>query len=382
MYILMISRGIPSEKHPMWGCFEKDQAEALASIGHKVVVASVDSRFLFEFRKVGLTHTFVNNINYYNYFLIPGVFLDIISHSLCTKIKEWQMGKLFKRILKEHGKPDIIYGQFFSNTLLGVKISQKYHIPLVGIEHAGRFNELNLNNWKYTEQDALYAYKNAEVVIAVSETLKQSLTRHFSINPTVVHNMVGKEFTYTPTPPHPFTFVATGRLVYGKGFDLLPAAFSKVKDSLPDDWQMLIIGGGEERTNLQQQIDNSGVQDHIRLLGQKTKAEIIPLLQNSDVFILPSRNENFSVAVLEALACGLPVISSICGGIRECINDKNGLLFPVDDVDALADAIKTMYLNRTAYDRQAIAADCQARFSPEVIARQLTGIFQQVIAKQ
>ena len=53
MYILMISRGIPSEKHPMWGCFAKDQAEALASIGHKVVVASVDSSFLFEFRKVG-----------------------------------------------------------------------------------------------------------------------------------------------------------------------------------------------------------------------------------------------------------------------------------------------------------------------------------------
>lgn len=380
MYILMIARGLPTSKHPMWGCFEKDQAEALASFGHKVIVVSIDSRFLLEFRKIGVTHTIVNNIHYYNYFLIPGTFSDIISHSLCTKIKEWQMEKLFKRILIEHGKPDIIYGQFFFNTLLGVRISQKYRIPLVGIEHAGRFNEPTLNNWKSTQQDAKYAYTHADAAIAVSETLKQSLTRHFSINPVVVHNMVSKEFTYTPAAPHPFTFVATGRLVYGKGFDLLPVAFSKIKDSLPDDWQMLIVGGGKERTNLQRQINLSGLQDHIRLLGQKTKAEIIPLLQSSDVFILPSRGENFSVAVLEALACGLPVIASVTGGIRECINAHNGLLFPVNDVDALANALKTIYINRTAYDRPAIAADCQARFSPQVIARQLTDIFQQVLS--
>ena len=62
MFILIISRGVPSTKNPHWGCFEKDQAEALTLLGHKVVVASIDTRFLWEWRKIGITKTTINNI--------------------------------------------------------------------------------------------------------------------------------------------------------------------------------------------------------------------------------------------------------------------------------------------------------------------------------
>ena len=109
--------------------------------------------------------------------------------------------------------------------------------------------------------------------------------------------------------------------------------------------------------------------------------DVAKILKNSSIFLLPSRNENFSVAVLEALACGLPVIASICGGIRECINEKNGLLFPVDDVEKLAQSILYAVQHLDKYDRKAIAEDCQARFSPEVIAKQLTQIFEDTIKK-
>ena len=56
MYILLISRGIPSVKDPQWGCFEFDQAKALKKLGHKVVVISVDVRFRFYYRKIGITY--------------------------------------------------------------------------------------------------------------------------------------------------------------------------------------------------------------------------------------------------------------------------------------------------------------------------------------
>ena len=58
MYILMLSRGIPSSRYPQWGCFEKDQAEALAALGHKVIVLSVDSRFLFSWEMWNITICF------------------------------------------------------------------------------------------------------------------------------------------------------------------------------------------------------------------------------------------------------------------------------------------------------------------------------------
>ena len=68
MYILMISRGIPTKEFPQWGCFEQDQAEALQKAGHKVVVVSVDSRFLLMYRKLGITYNYRNGIDYYNSF--------------------------------------------------------------------------------------------------------------------------------------------------------------------------------------------------------------------------------------------------------------------------------------------------------------------------
>lgn len=377
MRIFVISRGCPTPSDPTWGCFELDQAQALSQLGHEVVMLSVDTRTRLRWRKIGISEHTYGSVHALDMFLLPYSY-RIIGWQLRQKITAALLLKLYDYACRKFGKPDILYSHYLFNTQLAVAVKRKYHVPLVGIEHWSALNIRPVPQWVRTMVNATYPH--VDKVIAVSESLKQSINECHKVSDiSVVHNMVGKEFTCVPAAPHPFTFVATGRLVYGKGFDLLPVAFSIIKDSLPDDWQMLIIGGGKERTGLQRQINLSGLQDHIRLLGQKTKAEIIPLLQSSDVFILPSRGENFSVAVLEALACGLPVIASVTGGIRECINAHNGLLFPVNDVDALANALKTIYINRTAYDRPAIADDCQARFSPQVIARQLTDIFQQVL---
>ena len=60
MYILLVSRGIPSTKDPQWGCFEFDQAQALKSLGHKVVILSVDERIRFYRRKLGITHAVID----------------------------------------------------------------------------------------------------------------------------------------------------------------------------------------------------------------------------------------------------------------------------------------------------------------------------------
>ena len=104
------------------------------------------------------------------------------------------------------------------------------------------------------------------------------------------------------------------------------------------------------------------------------------LLQQSDMFVLPSRSETFGVVYIEATACGLPIIATDCGGPKEIVTPQNGVLIPMDDTDALANAILHMTAHLSDYDRQAIAADCQARFSPEVIAKQLTDIFEKVLA--
>lgn len=381
MYILLVSRGIPSTKDPQWGCFEFDQAQALKSLGHKVVILSVDERIRFYRRKLGITHAVIDGIECYNLRFIPKKISNLFGYSISSKISRAQYDSLFNHIISKEGLPDIIYSHYLKISYNAVSLKNKYHLPLVAIEHWSEINNeilipeaLKIGNSTYHHVDQL---------ICVSESLKQMVKKHFYQDSIVVHNMIAKSFcnsNFDSITNKKIKFVATGSLIHRKGFDLLPKAFSLL--NLPNEqWELTIIGEGKEYENLTQQIHSTSLQNNIHLVGIKTKEQIAEILKNSSIFLLPSRNENFSVAVLEALACGLPVIASICGGIRECINEKNGLLFPVDDVEKLSQSILYAAQHIDKYDRKAIAEDCQARFAPEVIAKQLTQIFEDTIKK-
>ena len=175
----MIARGYPTEEDPQWGCFEQDQAEALCNNGHQVVVLSVDSRFLWKFRKVGITHYSKNGVNYYNSFWFPGVLTRTISRKFNVFIKKCQVDKLYKKVEFLYGRPDVVYGQFFFNTDIGVYLQKKYNLPLVGIEHAGRFNSDRLDS--ITKWMATNAYANADEIITVSQTLRKRILYHLSL---------------------------------------------------------------------------------------------------------------------------------------------------------------------------------------------------------
>lgn len=381
MYILLVSRGIPSPKDPQWGCFEFDQAQALKSLGHKVIILSVDERVRFYRRKLGITHAVIDGIECYNLRFIPKKISNLLGSCISTKISRAQYDYLFNHIISKEGIPDIIYSHYLKISYNAVFLKNKYNLPLVATEHWSEINKEVL----IPEAKKLghLTYNRVDQLICVSESLKQMVKKHFNQDSIVVHNMIAKAFcnsNFDSITNKKIRFVATGSLIRRKGFDMLPEVFSML--NLPkEQWELTIIGDGEEYDNLVQQIHSTSLQDNIHLIGLKTKEQIVEILKNSSVFILPSRNENFSVAVLEALACGLPVIASICGGIRECINEKNGVLFPVDDSAKLAQSILYMVQNIDKYNRQIIAEDCQTRFSPEVIAKQLTQIFEDTIKK-
>ncbi len=378
MTIFFIVRGLPDKKSPQWGCFELDQAKALAKLGHKVVYISADSRFRLYHRKIGFTKQIIDGVITYNSFVMPSAIARLLGSTTAHRLRLWQLDKMIRRAIEEEGQPDVFYSQYLFVTNEAVELKQKYDVPLVAIEH---WSELQKEALTPSAARLIPSYTKVDQLIAVCNSLQSAIQRHSGIKPIVVYNMVGNEFSYRPSQPAAkVRFVATGSLVRRKGFDLFAKAFALL--NLPKDkWELTVIGEGEERINLQKQIEKNGFADNIHLAGSKNKTEIAKILNESDVFVLPSRNENFSVAVLEALACGLPVVASICGGIRECIDDKNGVLFEVDDVEALAKAIRYMYEHHQDYDRQAIADDCQARFSSKVIAKQLTQIFEEVINK-
>jgi glycosyltransferase involved in cell wall biosynthesis len=133
------------------------------------------------------------------------------------------------------------------------------------------------------------------------------------------------------------TFV--GRLHPQKGVETLLSALEKVTARLPQTgWRLQLVGEGPLRPHLEAKAQQLGIDDRVEFLGQVP--DVFPLLRTSDMFVLPSRAEGMSNALLEAMTCGLPCIVSNIPANAEVIEDgQNGLLVHVDDDEDLAKAI-------------------------------------------
>lgn len=130
---------------------------------------------------------------------------------------------------------------------------------------------------------------------------------------------------------------AVGNLNKQKGHEYLIEAMKLILVRYPQA-TCEIIGDGEQRIMLEEQIRSNKLEHHITLFGQKK--DTAKYLKNWDVFVLPSTAETFGIVILEAMASGVPVVASRTGGIIDIIeNKRNGLLVEPKDVDGLAAAI-------------------------------------------
>lgn len=382
MKIFFIARGWPSDREPQWGNFESDQAFALKKLGHNVVILSVDTRFRKYYRKFGITKKKHGDISHYNLFAgsIWGNAFRKVSVTLHMKAKRFLFMQLFNNVVKQEGMPDLLYAHYLGSSSMALGVKQKYGIPVVGIEH---WSELGYGTIKKSVKFwADQVYKYLDCLLTVSTPLRENILKNFGVDSTVVNNMVGREFCYVGVErkDKAVRFVSTGNLLPVKGFDNLIIAFSQLQLA-PEPWSLNIIGGGKEHDHLQEMIDGLNLGENIHLCGRKSREGVIEMLQNSDIYVMSSRSETFGVAAIEALACGLPVIASDCGGARDFLTKENGLLCPVNDIRKLSEAISYMYKNFLGYDKGRIADDCQKRFSSEAIGKQLETVFYEVLSK-
>ena len=377
MKIFLIARGYPTKQDPTWGCFEKDQAEALAKLGHQVTILSVDTRLRFYWREWGVRHQVYGKIATVNIFLFPIALVFFLPERIKEIIRAWQMDLIYQQAEQHYGKPDVIYSHYLHNTLKAIPLKKKYNIPLVAIEHWSQLAHTHIP--KTTIQLAKRVYSSVDQLLSVSSALQDNIRRQIGYDSLVVPNMVSQEFYYTTsTPKDNLTLVTVGRLVSEKHFDQLIKAVAHISEPL----QLKIIGDGKEKENLHKLINELQLQEKVFLCGYKTKEEIVVLLQQSDIFVLPSQSETFGVVYIEALACGLPIIATDCGGPRDIVTPMNGLLVPINNQQKLEKAITHMIHNLHLYDKNLIAQDCQNRFSSENVAKHILKILENTIQKQ
>ena len=160
--------------------------------------------------------------------------------------------------------------------------------------------------------------------------------------------------TFAFTAP---TVITVGRLVEQKGIDVLLAAWAKVAASLPD-WRLALVGDGPLADELKEQAGKLGVEDSVDWVGHVS--DPFPLLRGAKLFVMTSRFEGTPNALLEAMACGLPaVVSDASPGPCELIGtdeSRAGLIVPVEDANATADAILRLVRQDTLRRRFGLAA--------------------------
>lgn len=168
---------------------------------------------------------------------------------------------------------------------------------------------------------------------------KKSFVLHNPVNP----DMLATSYQYRDSVKCIATF---GRLSKQKNHSLLINAFYELVDKYPEII-LKIYGDGEERENLQNLIEEKNLVDRVQLMGN-TK-DVKGKMQESDIFVLSSDFEGLPNALIEAMAMGIPCVSTACPtGPRDLIvNGKNGLLLPCGDTKAMRDAIEQMILDES-----------------------------------
>jgi glycosyltransferase involved in cell wall biosynthesis len=198
-----------------------------------------------------------------------------------------------------------------------------------------------LLRWLYSQADAIVAPSNgvADDLSAVTGLQRNSLRVIY--NPVVSRSMLSKA---QETPDHSWlkssqlpVILGIGRLSKQKDFGTLIQAFAQVRRQLKS--RLVILGEGELRSELERIACNEGVQEDVSLPGFVRNP--YPFFKNAKVFALSSRWEGLPNALIEALACGTPVVSTNCPhGPAEILADgRFGQLVPVGDVTAMAKAL-------------------------------------------
>lgn len=200
------------------------------------------------------------------------------------------------------------------------------------------------------------------------------------------------ELTNIEVIPDPLTFdvgevspltakrvIAVGRYVYQKGFDLLLQAWAKIEKQFPD-WQLAIYGMGDRSPyeNIAQQLGIDMNRCHLNGSTQDIRKEYL----DSSLFVFSSRFEGFGMVLIEAMACGLPVVSFDCPcGPKDIVShDEDGLLVPSGDIDKLANAMSQLMDSYELRHQMAKNAICNVRrFQIDEIADRWQLLFEDVL---
>ena len=242
--------------------------------------------------------------------------------------------------------------------------------------------------WFPTKRLVTLFYRFADKIIAVSEGIKANLIEEFNITPRcieVLRNPIDlnriSELCKLPLEHNFFQekvpiICSVGRLVPQKGFDILLKAFRNI--TLEMDARLVILGDGPEMESLSRLANDLAIEEKVSLAGFQNNP--YKFMYKADIFVLSSRYEGLPVVILEAMACGAPVVSTDCkSGPREILqNGKFGILIPSNDINALSTAIVGLLKDKTLRESFSISGKQRVK---EFAVERIVSKYEEMIYK-
>ncbi|MHA1677504.1 MAG: glycosyltransferase family 4 protein [Promethearchaeota archaeon] len=236
----------------------------------------------------------------------------------------WKAYKLSKKLIRKNNY-DICHCWFgWPSGLIGYYFKKKvpYVIALRGSDVPGYSQRLKNLDFFIFKPISKKVWKYAKAVITNSEGLKKLALKTLKRKINVIYNGIDtEEFKSLKNKKigKKIKLISTGRLIERKGYRYL----IKALEGLNDKFELILIGGGNQKQHLKKLAKKLKV--NVRFKGELEHKIIAKELKKADVFILPSLNEGMSNSVLEAMACGLPIIVTDVGGTKELVNG-NGFI--------------------------------------------------------
>lgn len=355
--VLHLAKWYPNKAEPLLGIFiQKHIKSVQQSFDNKVISVYQTDTIKSNIHRIVNHYNNTEEVVYYH------------KKGLINKIRA------LYRVWKETNRfqPHLIHAHVMGWTSsLAFLFSRTNQVPFLISEHWSGYRkkgyaQLNFASKIFRKISA----RKAEQICVVSNFLKEDMIKcGVEANYTIIGNVVDGE-TLDIGKNKTFSFVFAGDLVQEtknvKG--ILEAFYEVIKHH--KNIKLDIIGDGKDLKNYKDLSDQLELNNHVSFHGNRNNEYVFKTLSQSHVLILNSYFETFSIICAEALLCGIPVISTKCGGPESYLNDKTGILIDIDNKKQLTTAMESMINNYDQYEPKKLK-NIAHQFSMEIIGENL-----------
>ncbi len=380
--ILYLARWYPSGHDPMLGLFVRKHALAAVEAGFRVIVVfvipdlTVKSHELFSTKVTtqdGLTEIIVS------YRKADGI------SGLTRQLIAWNLG--VKTAVNLNGKPELIHAHVLTRTaLLAWYFGRMWHVPYLITEHWSRYYPENFQfKGRLRKLLTRFAVRHAAKTTVVSDRLAKSMQaasvgNNFSRLPNVVDTRLFKL---------PETSNRKQRIISitcfeekSKNLRLLIDAFALLAQDRKE-LELLLVGEGTDLESTKQYVAQKRLPyGAIRFTGLLEGKELVQELQQSACLALTSNYETFGIVAYEAMACGIPVISTDVADLRDFIKPDSGRVVPVKDVNALVTALSEALDHPNGFDSIKMHKRVEHEFGFEAVSKHLKSLYNEILQKK